>query len=94
MSIEDDAAPSKNSVFIDNWVQIGTPAKTWSSRTSELQRSEAVNVSLGNLLSYPFVKERVVKNKLALRGAHYDFVVKERLISGNSTSDHPAFSFS
>ncbi|KAL0656612.1 hypothetical protein Bca4012_077196 [Brassica carinata] len=35
---------------------------------------EAVNVSLGNLLSYPFVRERVVKNKLAIRGAHYDFV--------------------
>ena len=35
---------------------------------------EAVNVTLANLLSYPFVRERVEKGKLALRGAHYDFV--------------------
>ncbi|KAL0653083.1 hypothetical protein Bca4012_095774 [Brassica carinata] len=35
---------------------------------------EAVNVSLGNLLSYPFVRAAVVKNTLAIRGAHYNFV--------------------
>lgn len=33
-----------------------------------------MNVSLGNLLTYPFVRESVVKNTLALKGAHYDFV--------------------
>lgn len=43
-------------------------------RLSLRSEQEAVNVSLGNLLSYPFVRERVVKNKLAIRGAHYDFV--------------------
>ncbi|CAN1151223.1 Beta carbonic anhydrase 2, chloroplastic [Linum perenne] len=37
-------------------------------------RQEAVNVSLGNLLTYPFVRDATAKNKLALRGAHYDFV--------------------
>lgn len=35
---------------------------------------EAVNVSLGNLLTYPFVREAVVKKNVALKGAHYDFV--------------------
>lgn len=35
---------------------------------------EAVNVSLGNLLTYPFVRESVVNKKLDLKGAHYDFV--------------------
>ena len=35
---------------------------------------EAVNVSLGNLLTYPFVREAVVKKTLILKGAHYDFV--------------------
>ncbi|TXG56298.1 hypothetical protein EZV62_017611 [Acer yangbiense] len=39
-----------------------------------LHLKEAVNVSLGNLLTYPFVRESVVNNKLALKGAHYDFV--------------------
>ncbi|CAI0434720.1 unnamed protein product [Linum tenue] len=35
---------------------------------------EAVNISLGNLLTYPFVREAVVKKTLALKGGHYDFV--------------------
>lgn len=35
---------------------------------------EAVNVSLGNLLSYPFVREAVVNKRLFIRGAHYNFV--------------------
>nr|XP_016504732.1 PREDICTED: carbonic anhydrase, chloroplastic-like [Nicotiana tabacum] len=35
---------------------------------------EAVNVSLGNLLTYPFVREGLVKKTLALKGGHYDFV--------------------
>ena len=35
---------------------------------------EAVNVSLANLLSYPFVREAVAKNTLSLKGGHYDFV--------------------
>ncbi|KAF8095187.1 hypothetical protein N665_0339s0056 [Sinapis alba] len=82
MGIEDDAAPPK-SVFIENWVKIGTPAKNmiqaeFKDMSFEDQcthcEKEAVNVTLGNLMSYPFVRERVAKNKLALRGAHYDFV--------------------
>lgn len=35
---------------------------------------EAVNVSLRNLQSYPFVKERLQKGTLKLLGARYDFV--------------------
>ena len=35
---------------------------------------EAVNVSLENLLTYPFVREAVVNDALSLKGAHYDFV--------------------
>ncbi|KAG5062064.1 hypothetical protein JHK85_003247 [Glycine max] len=39
-----------------------------------LHLKEAVNVSLGNLLTYPFVRDGVVNKTLALKGAHYDFV--------------------
>ncbi|KAL5165616.1 Carbonic anhydrase, chloroplastic [Glycine soja] len=63
MSIPDDGTTA--SEFIEHWVQICTPAKS----------KEAVNVSLGNLLTYPFVRDAVVKKKtLALKGAHYNFV--------------------
>ncbi|KAI5436945.1 hypothetical protein KIW84_023174 [Lathyrus oleraceus] len=42
--------------------------------TTARQVLEAVNVSIGNLLTYPFVREAVVKKALALKGAHYNFV--------------------
>ncbi|MBA0799640.1 hypothetical protein Gohar_010144, partial [Gossypium harknessii] len=35
---------------------------------------EAVNVSLGNLLSYPFVRDGLVKKTLGIKGGYYDFV--------------------
>jgi carbonic anhydrase len=35
---------------------------------------EAVNVSIGNLLTYPFVREGLVKKTLGLKGGYYNFV--------------------
>ncbi|KAF9673459.1 hypothetical protein SADUNF_Sadunf10G0026600 [Salix dunnii] len=62
MSISDDGSTSSD--FIENWVKICSAAKS----------KEAVNVSLGNLLTYPFVREAVVNDALSLKGAHYNFV--------------------
>ncbi|KAG2702027.1 hypothetical protein I3760_06G071300 [Carya illinoinensis] len=81
MSIPDDGTTA--SEFIEHWVKICSPAKTKvKTEYSELSfheqctncEKEAVNVSLGNLLTYPFVREGVLNNTLALKGAHYDFV--------------------
>ncbi|KAK2661781.1 hypothetical protein Ddye_000355 [Dipteronia dyeriana] len=69
--------------FIEDWVKIGLAAK--SKVTSEhgsvpfedqctYCEKEAVNVSLGNLLTYPFVRDGLVKKTLALKGGYYDFV--------------------
>ncbi|XP_027359663.1 carbonic anhydrase 2-like isoform X2 [Abrus precatorius] len=81
MSIPDNGATA--SEFIEQWVQICTPAKnkvkaeksgsSFSEQCSNCEK-EAVNVSLGNLLTYPFVRDGVVKKTIALKGAHYDFV--------------------
>lgn len=35
---------------------------------------ESVNVSLGNLLTYPFVRDGLVNKTLSLKGGYYDFV--------------------
>ncbi|KAL2344329.1 hypothetical protein Fmac_005614 [Flemingia macrophylla] len=103
MSIPDDGTTA--SEFIENWVQICTPAKSkvkteasaleFSEQCTNCEKAsnhsvvwchnlflssyvthsmEAVNVSLGNLLTYPFVRDGVVKKTLALKGAHYNFV--------------------
>ncbi|KAF9677900.1 hypothetical protein SADUNF_Sadunf08G0156000 [Salix dunnii] len=63
MSFPDDGSSSSTD-FIENWVKICSAAKS----------KEAVNVSLENLLTYPFVREAVVNDAVSLKGAHYDFV--------------------
>lgn len=63
MSSPDDGTTSSD--FIDQWMNICSVAKN----------KEAVNVSLGNLLSYPFVLQAVVNRAIAIKGAHYDFVL-------------------
>ncbi|KAK9276897.1 hypothetical protein L1049_006434 [Liquidambar formosana] len=81
MSIPDDGTTASD--FIEQWVKICMPAKSKvKSEASKLSfaeqctncEKEAVNVSLGNLFTYPFVREAVLKNILALKGAHYNFV--------------------
>ncbi|XAR51866.1 Carbonate dehydratase [Bertholletia excelsa] len=81
MSIPDDGSTATD--FIEDWVKICWPAKNkvkaecGSSPFPEqcaYCEKEAVNVSLGNLLSYPFVRDGLVKKTLALKGGYYDFV--------------------
>uniref|UniRef100_A0A5B7C1Z4 Carbonic anhydrase n=1 Tax=Davidia involucrata TaxID=16924 RepID=A0A5B7C1Z4_DAVIN len=69
--------------FIEDWVKIGLPAKAkviaeHGDAPFPVQcaycEKEAVNVSLGNLLTYPFVRDGLVKKTLALKGGYYDFV--------------------
>ncbi|NP_001352816.1 uncharacterized protein LOC100275493 isoform 3 [Zea mays] len=77
-----DGAPD-NFHFVEDWVRIGSPAKNkvkkehasvpFDDQCSILEK-EAVNVSLQNLKSYPFVKEGLAGGTLKLVGAHYDFV--------------------
>nr|XP_043628038.1 beta carbonic anhydrase 5, chloroplastic isoform X1 [Erigeron canadensis] len=80
MSMEDE---EKSSSFIKNWVVVGNPArsstKAISSNLSFDQQcrhceKESINNSLLNLLTYPWVKERVAKGLLSLHGGYYNFV--------------------
>ncbi|CAN6483685.1 unnamed protein product [Victoria cruziana] len=81
MALEDDVTASSSS-FVDNWVKIGLPAKkkvkeAYPNLGEDLQHAkcevESVNVSVGNLLTYPFVKERVNNKGLLLYGGYYNF---------------------
>ncbi|KAG6395951.1 hypothetical protein SASPL_142085 [Salvia splendens] len=82
MSFPYDGSTSTD--FIEDWVSIALPAKNKTLADCAIDtpfgeqcatcEKEAVNVSLGNLLSYPFVREGLVKKTLALKGGHYDFV--------------------
>ncbi|MFS7919946.1 putative carbonic anhydrase [Helianthus anomalus] len=79
MSMDDE----EKSSFIKNWVKVGKAAKSTTKATaSNLSfdqqckhcEKESINNSLMNLLSYPWVKERVAKGLLSLHGGYYDFV--------------------
>lgn len=81
MSLPDDGITSND--FIDDWVKIGLPAKEkvkseFGNLSLEEQcgicEREAVNLSLVNLLTYPYVRDGVANKTLALKGGHYDFV--------------------
>ncbi|CAA3006968.1 carbonic anhydrase 2-like [Olea europaea subsp. europaea] len=81
MSIPDDGTTQSD--FIEEWVNICKTAKAkvkaecnnldFTEQCTLLEK-EAVNVSLGNLLTYPFVREAVGKKTLSLKGGHYDFL--------------------
>ncbi|KAL5571365.1 hypothetical protein UlMin_020962 [Ulmus minor] len=99
MSIPDDGSTSTD--FIEDWVKIGLPArnrvksKHGNAGLPELCghcEKEAVNVSLGNLLTYPFVREGLVNKTLGLKGGYYDFVNGKFELWGLDFGLNPSFS--
>ncbi|KAB1206665.1 Carbonic anhydrase 2, chloroplastic [Morella rubra] len=80
MSMEDEADSSS---FIRSWVVVGKNArlitKSAASNLSFDQQckhceKESVNHSLLNLLTYPWIEEKVAKGQLSVHGGYYDFV--------------------
>lgn len=67
--------------FIQSWVRIAVPARERTMRYCESTdkeeqcrfcEKESVTVSMGNLLTFPFVSEAVDKGRVALHGWYYD----------------------
>ncbi|KAK3270259.1 hypothetical protein CYMTET_21335 [Cymbomonas tetramitiformis] len=67
--------------FIDTWMRLGLPARERTHRyASHLSpedqlcycEKESVNVSLANLLSFPWVKEAVNQGNLSIHGWYYN----------------------
>ncbi len=65
--------------FVASWMKIATPAReramAMAKDPESLQRlceQEAVKESLKNLLTFPWVKERVEAGKLAIHGWYFD----------------------
>eukprot|EP00897_Mesotaenium_endlicherianum_P008136 jgi/Mesen1/7350/ME000377S06562 len=69
--------------FLDDWVEIGLPAraktlaackgKDFQAQCRHAEK-ESVNNSLANLLTYPWIKEKVVAKTMGIHGWYYDFV--------------------
>ncbi|MBA0837117.1 hypothetical protein Goarm_009297, partial [Gossypium armourianum] len=80
MSMQDN---SDSSSFIKTWVTNGKNAKlTTESAANHLSfdqqcrlcEKESINMSLMNLLTYPWIKEKVKKEMLFVHGGYYDFL--------------------
>ncbi|XP_060201959.1 beta carbonic anhydrase 5, chloroplastic-like [Lycium barbarum] len=80
MSMDDE---TNSSSFIRSWVIVGKSARTStkaiaSSLSFDQQckhcEKESVNRSLMNLLTYPWIKEKVNKGELVIHGGYYDFI--------------------
>ncbi|KAL5991771.1 hypothetical protein ACLOJK_012682 [Asimina triloba] len=81
MSLPQDLSTTTD--FVEDWVKIALPARdkvkeNFPNLTFEEQckicEKEAVNVSLENLMSYPYVRDAVRDGILRLHGGYYDFV--------------------
>ncbi|KAJ7968299.1 Carbonic anhydrase [Quillaja saponaria] len=80
MSMPDD---ENSSSFIRNWVVIGKNARIRTEAAASNLcfdqqcrhcEKESINNSLSNLLTYPWIEEKVAKGELFLHGGYYDFI--------------------
>ena len=72
-------AETQRDDFISSWMKIAEPARNFALSTTQepaaAQRcceQEAVKISLGNLMTFPWVAERVRDGKLELHGWYFD----------------------
>ncbi len=71
-----DGAPGTANEFVAPWMSIAAPARTRALACSPEERQrccehEAIKVSLANLMTFPWVAERVASGKLHLHGAWF-----------------------
>ncbi|KAM1002379.1 hypothetical protein ACFX13_002856 [Malus domestica] len=80
MSMDDEIEKSS---FIQNWVVVGKDARSWTKAAASTLsfdqqckhcEKESINRSLLNLLTYPWIEEKVKQGVLAVHGGYYDFV--------------------
>jgi len=83
-----EGAPVEGLEFIAPWMSIAKDAcaqAAGSGTAEERQRNceyESVKVSLANLMSFPWVAERVAEGKLKLHGAWFDIRIGELMVLG------------
>jgi carbonic anhydrase len=73
-----DGAPDTALEFVAPWMSMAMPAREKamaSAAREERQRCcehEVIRISLGNLMTFPWVRDRVAAGKLTLHGAWFD----------------------
>jgi carbonic anhydrase len=79
-------APDGASDFVAGWMGIAERARATALRcddpaaAQEAAEQEAVRISLGNLMTFPWVAEAVAAGQLRLRGAHFGVATGRLLV--------------
>jgi carbonic anhydrase len=87
-----DAAPLTESDFIGKWMSqiapaadaITTPKEDWDAYLHQLEFA-SVELSLQNLMTFPFVQAAVEKGELALHGAYFGVASGKLLVRNEAT---------
>jgi carbonic anhydrase len=87
-----DDAPLSSSDFIGRWMSqiapaadgITAPKKDWESYLRQLEFA-SVELSLKNLMTFPFVKTAVEKGELSLHGAYFGVASGRMLVRNEKT---------
>jgi len=87
-----DAAPLSESDFIGKWMSqiapaadaIKTPKQDWEAYLHQLEFA-SVELSLQNLMTFPFVQVAVEKGDLALHGAYFGVASGKLLVRNEAT---------
>ena len=88
---------TSNSDFMDSWMSIAAPARERAlarigDNPQELQHAcehESVKVSLGNLLTYPWIDEPVASGQLQLHGCYFSIESGQLLLLDESGEFQP-----
>ena len=78
-----DAAPENGHEFVAPWMSIAQPARERALRLAaveERQRSceqEVIKISLANVMTFPWIAERVAAERLTLHGVWFDIRIGE-----------------
>lgn len=81
-----EGAPEKAREFVAPWMSIAEPARaravleTSPEKRQQVCEREVIGVSLANLMTFPWIAERVAAGKLELHGAWFAIYTGELLI--------------
>lgn len=88
--------PGNEHEFIATWMSIAGPARELAMQSSDaagrqrLGEHEVIKVSMANLLTFPWIAERVKAGKLKLHGAWFDIEKGELMVlQPDGTFAHP-----
>jgi len=91
-----EGTPAIAGDFVGQWMSIAEPARLKSLRCDSVDAQqrccecEVVKVSLTNLMSFPWIADRVTEGKLTLHGAWFAIKTGQLMILGPDGEFSPA----